>query len=266
MSNFSPKVKRSTKESVSIKLQRGDNLLRAQRFHEALDLFAEIIATDADITKAHIYAGQASLCLKQYDEALEHARNAACLNPMDPKPLLLIGRVYEEQKKWSEALACFQDAVHLDPKSAVGYTGIGEVFYNLGNYNQAIEMFRKALDLDASYTKAYTSIAKAYISNQDQAGGVIRIDEDFLDFIERSSHLALLEEDNLWQMVGSSSQSEIEEQLTDLEYIHAWLKPLVDEIQWQINFLKRACDLPRSMIIPKGMEEDFESLSSSDNS
>jgi tetratricopeptide (TPR) repeat protein len=258
MDEFKPKVRHSSQETISSKMQRGDNLLQARNFRDALELFTEIIEQDPDVTKAYLYASQAALGLKLYDVAFNHTKEALRRNPMSTAATLLMGKIYLAQENWSEALAYFQDAIQLDPKSAAAYAGLGEVAYYLQDYEQAIAMFRQATDLAPNYARAYTSIAKAYIAQQNQGNLVLNLDVDTLDFMERNSYLGVLEEDAIWQMVGSSSPEELEEQLTELQYVQAWLQPLLEEVQWQIEFLQKVCGSSRKMIIPEGMAEGFE--------
>lgn len=257
VNDFTPKVKRSSSEAISIKIQRGENLIKARRFRDALDLFVEIIETSPDSTRAYLSAGQAALALKLYDDALIYAQQAIRCNPLNSGAALLLGKVYLEQENWSEALACFQDAVQLDSRSVAGYIGIGEVAYQCQDYDEAIIMFRKALNLDPNYSKVYPLLAKAYVAKQNETDEVIVPDDDLLDFLERSTHLTILEEEKMWALIGSSSPEEIEEQIANLQYIMAWLQPLIDEIQWQIDFLKKACNLEGSAIMPLGMKEEL---------
>jgi tetratricopeptide (TPR) repeat protein len=259
--DFTPKVKRSSNETTNAKIRRGESLLNARRFQDALTLFVEIIETHPDSTRPYLSAGQAALGLRFYDDALKYAKQATQCNPLNSAAALLTAKIYLEQENWSEALTYFQESVQLDSKSAASYVGMGEVAYHHQDYDKAIIMFRKALDLDQNYSRAYQLLAKAYISKEDQINEVITPDYDLLDFLERSSQLTVLEEEKLWALVGSSSSAELEEQIANLQYIAVCLQPLLDEVQWQIDFLKKACVLPGKMIVPEGLIENFETLS-----
>jgi len=256
---FTPKVKRSRSEAINDKISRGNDLLKAKRYEEALDVFQEVITVNPENHITYVYAAQALIGMRDYKEALGYANQGLKLNPMNSLVYEIAGEIHLRLKNWDEALKHFQDASQLDSSSVVSYFGMGQVFSKDQQYDEAIRMFRKALTLNREYPKAYACLAKAYLAKKDQEDGIIDIcKDDVLDLIARGTHISLIEEEELRKMLDVTSDEDLEERIADLQYITAWLEALLEKFHWQADYIQTAIKSPGRYIIPEGMEEGFE--------
>jgi len=120
-------------------------------------------------------------------------------------------------------------------------------------------MFRQTLELDQNNRRAYAALAKSYLAKKDQEEGEIDIrNDDIFDLIARGAHISMLEEEELNKMLNSASQEDLEERMSDLQYITTWLETLIEQFHSQANYLKRSINSSGRYIIPRGMEEGFE--------
>ncbi len=256
---FIPKVKRSLRETINDKILRGKNLLQVKRYEEALDIFDEIITVNPENSKVYVYAGKALLALQSHEKALAYINQALKINLMDPTVCVIAGEVHLGLKNWEEALKYFQNASQLDVNFARAYFGMGQVFHEYQEYDKAIRMFRKTLALDQNDRRAYAALAKSYLAKKDQEEGEIDIrNDDIFDLIARGAHISMLEEEELNKMLDSASLEELEERISDLQYITTWLETLIEQFHGQANYIKRSINSSGRYIVPKGMEEGFE--------
>lgn len=256
---FIPKVRRSPRETINDKMLRGKNLLQVKRYEEALSIFDEIITVNPEIGKVYLYAGKALLALRSYEKALVYINHALKINTMDPTVCVIAGEVHLGLKNLQEALEYFQNASQLDVNFAKAYFGMGRVFHEYQEYEKAIRMFRHTLELDQNDRRAYAALAKSYLAKKDQQEGEIDIrNDDIFDLITRGTHISMLEEEELNKMLDSANQEDLEERISDLQYITTWLDTLIEQFHWQANYLKRSINSSGRYIVPRGMEEGFE--------
>lgn len=235
------KIKRRHGEAVNDKIIRAESLLRSEQYQEALELFDEVIAVSPDNSRVYVYAAEALMALENLGKALEYINQGLKVNARNPLVRIVAGEIHLRLENLDEALGHFTKASELDATSAGAFYGMGQVFYEYQEYDQAIKMFRKALVLDRRYRKAYDAIAKTYLAKMgDQEKEMIKIknSDDVFDLVERNAHTFVVEEDDLTKMFGSTTPEELEEQIASLEYITSWLEALLEEFQWQANYIK----------------------------
>ncbi len=255
---FKPRVKRAHSEALDDKIRRGYSLLKARRDEEALKVFNEVIAVNRENSQVYFYASEALRKLRQYEQALEYLNRCLEINPTNPLAYLAAGEICLRLKNWDQALENFHYATKLDSNSAAAYLGIGKVLHEQRQYDQAIEVFDKVLILDAN-PKAYAALAKTYLAKMDQEDGIIDLrNDDIIDLLNRGAKILILEEEDLHKLLDSSSHEELEERIADIQYINAWLKSLINELNWQVNYIKKAIKSSGRYIIPEGMQEGFE--------
>jgi len=108
-------------------------------------------------------------------EAEEAVTKAIELNPDNPQPYILLGKIYlssyrygrdDEQFDASVAQDYFEKSLALKPGNPDAYLGLGWANYGITylasvDYNQAIDYFTRALELDSTFSRADTYTAYA---------------------------------------------------------------------------------------------------------
>ena len=85
--------------------QEAKSCLRQSRLDEAKALFARVLDVDEEHAESH--EGMAAVCFheKDYPAAIEHFERLAILRPLDARPLINLGAVYNRQKEFDKAVA-----------------------------------------------------------------------------------------------------------------------------------------------------------------
>jgi tetratricopeptide (TPR) repeat protein len=104
-------------------------------------------------------------------EAIEHAQEAARLDPEDPEPHWLIATMYlKSQEKEPPSSEILDKAVReletlkkLNPSDERSYYALGGIYFELNQPEKAIEAYEKFQELVASTDSGYREIAKYYI-------------------------------------------------------------------------------------------------------
>jgi Flp pilus assembly protein TadD len=102
--------------------------------------------------------------LGQYDQAIDWARRAVAVDPNNPSPHYVLGRVYAHLGQADKALEEYDRGIELSPKgSSVSsyYREKGNVYFGLKQYDQAIESARRTVALDSGDWSAQTGLIAA---------------------------------------------------------------------------------------------------------
>lgn len=164
--------------SASELIDRGNSLLNAGRYDEAIADFSRAIAIDK--TKSLAYADRAIAYLFKQDK--DHARadldSAAALNPKDAVMLRARGILAEDEQKWQAAVDAFSAALIQDPGNnfAIGHRAMD--FAALQKTDQALADAATALESNPDWTSLRRVRAAIYL-RQHQCGEVIK-DAKFL--------------------------------------------------------------------------------------
>ena len=104
---------------VSEQLQMARTHADAGQFEDARDAYVRVIAASPDSAFLHVELGRVELRQENLDEALDHARQAADLDPSDPAAFLLEGELHAETGDLQAAVVAFERADRLDPNDDV---------------------------------------------------------------------------------------------------------------------------------------------------
>jgi Flp pilus assembly protein TadD len=104
----------------------------------------------------------ASSCLAgDLDEAGEHFRRAAELDPKDGAVQTGLALVLARQGNLGEATKHFRRALEINPDDAATLNNMGIALAKQGELEQAIQHFRRALEINPSGAAIHTNIANA---------------------------------------------------------------------------------------------------------
>ncbi len=137
--------------------------LRESRLDEATRLFGEALAIDDEHAEA--CEGLAAACFhaKDYPGAIEHFERLADLRPLDARPLINLGAVYNRQKEFDKAVAALRKGVGKDSRSSEAFYNLGIAYRNLEQHSMATTAYSEALRLNPDMSEAHVNLANVYV-------------------------------------------------------------------------------------------------------
>jgi len=82
------------------------------------------------------------------EAAIELAKEAIAVDPLDMLPYLFLGDITREMRNYSEAAELYQRAQAITPTKAEPLLGLGHVRRDLGDVDTAIQFYQKATRID----------------------------------------------------------------------------------------------------------------------
>ena len=181
----------------------GDQLIRANRPREALELYEwllGIVPTEASLHlrlgKVQDQMGQRELALGSFERASElapryrpaHVRlgnayvqarrlveaaaafnRALELEPRDAAVLNSLGKVHLYQRQWALAADVFTRGLAAAPEDAQLHNNLGVARMQQGDYPAAVASFRSALELSPKYGRGHINMGDAYRALGDRS-------------------------------------------------------------------------------------------------
>lgn len=143
--------------------QEARERLRQGRLDEARRLFGEVLAVDKEHAEA--CEGFAAVCFheKDYPGAIEHFELLSTLRPMDGRPLINLGAVYNRQKEYDKAVAVLRKGVQKDSQSSEAFYNLGIAYRNLDQFSMATTAYSEALRLSPDMAEAHVNLANVYV-------------------------------------------------------------------------------------------------------
>jgi len=146
--------------------------LRANRAHEAADLFQQAIELNPAVAEYYNSAGVLLYGCRRFQEAEQHFRRALERDSSDATAWNNLGNALRAQGRQDEAEPCFRQAVDLRPGYSEGHNNLGNTLRELGQLEEAEFCFRHALalrprNMDAAYNLAALLL---YTDRLDEAG------------------------------------------------------------------------------------------------
>lgn len=124
--------------------ERGEEALTAKRYADAVPLFEQVVATDAQDYEAWLELGTAQLFQEKLDEAEQAYTRAAEAKPDRPLPLINLGRLRVMRKNFDGAIETLTKAVALKPPSADANFLLGEAYLQLKKGSKAVPFLEEA--------------------------------------------------------------------------------------------------------------------------
>ena len=155
-----------------------------------------------------IEQGLASAQAHQYDEAIEHFRQALRLSPDDIRNALTYANIAHVQVAQCipiKALASYDMALGIAPLNLPILKAQADLYLSLGNLNKALMNYSKMLDIDPNHTDALLS--RAYIHQQHRDYLSAQADYERLLTLQPENYAALLGVALLYQNAGKPQEA-----------------------------------------------------------
>lgn len=127
---------------------QGLKLYYERKFPEALILFQQALAIDAQCYEALNAQGATFAFQGRYDQGLALIQQALDLNPSYVYGHFNLGLANELAGRWDPAIAAYQKAIELDARDTWSYYGIASIYGRLGNIDKVLEYLQPAIALD----------------------------------------------------------------------------------------------------------------------
>jgi tetratricopeptide (TPR) repeat protein len=150
-------------------LEKGRNLMKEQRFEEAIQFLNKAIEKDSKNTEAFNARGVALFELGKYNDAMLDYSQAIQLTPNNYKPYFNRAELKKALKQMPEALKDYNEAIKLSPKTADLYLNRGVLQYQLNNLDQAIQDFKQACVLNPTDKNAFYNLGNIFFEKGDHA-------------------------------------------------------------------------------------------------
>ena len=105
-------------------IDRAIELIKGQRFSEALPLLRQAIAQDPTLWNAWYMAGQCCRFLNDMKGAIEYLSRAAELKRDEPSIFLALGIAFQSIEQWNDATEAFRHVIETDPDLELAYNSL----------------------------------------------------------------------------------------------------------------------------------------------
>jgi len=133
----------------------GNALLNLGDYPAALRSYELALAYKADYAEAYNNRGIALQNLQEVEMALESFNQAIALKPDYSNYHNNRGLALHKLQRYAEETACYQQALALKPNFAEAYNNYGNALQSLQRYEEALSCYERALALKPDYAKAY---------------------------------------------------------------------------------------------------------------
>ena len=142
-------------KGVASRLRLGDLYLVAlQRPKQAAEMYQQAIGIDSQLAGAHYGLGLALAAQDDVKGAERELQEAEKLQPTNPLPSHVLGRIYLAERQYPEALAAFDRALKSKPDFAAAHMERGNVLFATGKDEDALSEFRQALAANPKLVEA----------------------------------------------------------------------------------------------------------------
>lgn len=145
---------------------QGRALLEQGSYDKALQYFEASLKLDSLNKFAWYGKIEVLVALKQYDKAVEMAKNGTEKFPKTRAFYDRIGSVYASQGKYQEAEVAFRKSISIQPDSIYPYANLGLVLLNQGRQEDSIHILQRGLQIRPS-AWLYTNLGNAFFYNGD---------------------------------------------------------------------------------------------------
>jgi tetratricopeptide (TPR) repeat protein len=126
--------------------------------------------TDNRDEEAQIESDLASIAMVQerFDDAIEHYKRVADINPNFSGVLINLGLAYRRQEKYDEAIAYYQRALELFPDEMPIYAELGTIYMTTQQLDKAIEIVERGLSQRPDSAHLHALLAAIYSEKGDR--------------------------------------------------------------------------------------------------
>ncbi len=152
-------------------IQRGNELVRAKKFGEAIELFQQAVAAKPNEVEPRILLGMAMIGAGRSLDALEEMKRATQLNSNSAHAFLGLGNANISLRRYAEAIEAFSQSARLNPDFINAHLNLGIAYGETKHIEESVESFKHALRIDPNHPSALNGIAIGYyrLGHTDQA-------------------------------------------------------------------------------------------------
>jgi tetratricopeptide (TPR) repeat protein len=132
-------------------------------YEKALECCEYAIAINENMDVAYRDAGDISIAMKQYKNALEYFAKVQSLVVPDTYVLFNMGFCYEKLKDFNNARSYYNRSVQVNRNFSDGYFQIAETYAKEGEWKKAIPYYRTASKMNENYLPYRGKLAKALL-------------------------------------------------------------------------------------------------------
>jgi len=157
---------------------KGDILIKEEKYDEALRIFEEFLAKYPEIYQVHLNIGTCYLKKGKLDKAeaefklvLDKTLEKSGDYKKDPQVSLPafagIGEVYIQKEDFLTAQKYFSQALEISPEDETAAYNVGEIFFSHQKIDEAIKYFELAIKIKNDWSKPYRKLGYVYLNKGD---------------------------------------------------------------------------------------------------
>ncbi len=158
----SQKALQHNSKSVSARKNLGRAYFEKARYDEAIASFKKVLKSDRDDVGTHNYLGRAYLAKQQYDESIRAFKNALKVEPEYKYAHYNLGLAYGRKARYDEAIAAHQRALKIDSQYHAPYHALIVAHGERGRFEEAVAIFQRAVAVDSSCSPSHGNMGWAY--------------------------------------------------------------------------------------------------------
>lgn len=169
-----PEILAADEDSLRL-YDKGDILIKEEKYDEALIIFEEFLAKYPEIYQVHLNIGTCYLKKGELDKAeaefklvldktLEKSGDYKKDLQVSLRALAGIGEVYIQKEDFLAAQKYFSQALEISPEDETAAYNVGEVFFSHQKIDEAIKYFELAIQIKNDWSKPYMKLGYVYLN------------------------------------------------------------------------------------------------------
>lgn len=143
--------------------------IKKRRFDLAEQYALMGLRYDPDNNLVNYNLGKSYYLRNQYQKAQRPFEIAVSRTP-NPKWFITLGFTYYKNNNMERAIAAYKESIRLDPKDPVPWSLLGRVYYELKDFKEAERVSMRAIEINPLYKDAYINLLNIYVvQNNRQA-------------------------------------------------------------------------------------------------
>lgn len=172
-------------ETAADLLTQARNALRAGDVDWAAELYRSVIEEEPLNYEAHEGLAMAYFALKDYPAAVTHFTRMTQLKPIDGKPWINLGAVFNRMQQYQKAVDALRKGIAKEKKSGEAYYNLGLAYKGLNQLSMAVTAYRDAVKVNPQMVEAHTNLGNALVEMKNYQQAIshyrlaLEIDPDF---------------------------------------------------------------------------------------
>jgi len=148
-----------------------------REWSNAISLFKQAQAIDAQKPESWRFMGQAYLGLGQVEEAIKHFSRAIEASPAEGTYRETRADIYFRTKEYALAIEDMSEAIRLHPRQASFYAKRGSIYFAINDFGNTEKDYTKALELNPKDAVTYNNRGALYKSLRDWENAIKNLDK-----------------------------------------------------------------------------------------